>query len=200
MRITTTRRWLALGLLTMAFTVAAQVDRPVKILVGFAPGGSADIAGRLLAERMAAELKQPVVVDNKPGAGGRIAAEMLKNAAPDGSTIMLTPIVVPVLAPLVFSKLPYDPQADFAPVAPVANFQFGLSVNPAHPAKSVAELVAWWKANPAQANFGTPAPGSLPHFFGVMIGRDAGIDLVHVPFNGGGPLMNALMGNQISSI
>ena len=88
----------------------AQVDKPVKLLVGFAPGASTDTAARLLAERMKDELKQPVTVDNKPGAGGRIAAEMLKNAPADGSTIMITPIVVPVLAPLVFSKLAYDPQ------------------------------------------------------------------------------------------
>jgi tripartite-type tricarboxylate transporter receptor subunit TctC len=199
MRITFHFKALLLSLATVATCATAQVDKPVKILVGFAPGGSADIAGRLLADRLKDELKQPVVVDNKPGAGGRIAAEQLKNAPADGSTIMLAPIVVPVLAPLVFSKLPYDPLVDFAPVAAVANFQFGLSVNATHPAKTVQELVAWWKANPAQANFGSPAPGSLPHFFGVMIARDAGVDLVHVPYNGGGPLMNALMGNQVSS-
>jgi len=187
------------ALFVAAMLAQAQVDKPVRLLVGFAPGGSADIAARLIAERLGAELKHNVVVENKPGAGGRIAATMLKDAAPDGSTLMLAPIVVPVLAPLVFSKLAYDPLADFAPVAHVANFQFGLSVNAGHPAKNVQDLVAWFKANAAQANFGSPAPGSLPHFFGVMISRGAGIDLVHVPFNGGGPLMNALVGNQVSS-
>ena len=185
--------------LTLAMTAQAQVDKPVRILVGFAPGGSADVAARLLGERMAAELKQPVVDENKHGAGGRIAAGDLKNAAADGSTIMLAPIVVPVLAPLVFGKLPYDPATDFAPVMHVANFQFGLSVNAAHPAKNVQELLAWFKANPKDANFGSPAPGSLPHFFGVMISGGAGLDLVHVPFNGGGPLMNALVGQQVST-
>jgi tripartite-type tricarboxylate transporter receptor subunit TctC len=175
------------------------VDKPVRILVGFAPGGSADVAARLLGERMAAELKQPVAVENKPGAGGRIAAEALKGAAADGSTLMLAPIVVPVLAPLVFTKLAYNPATDFASVAPVANYQFGLSVSAANPSKNVTELVAWWKANPKEANFGSPAPGSLPHFFGVMIASGTGLDLVHVPFNGGGPLMNALVGNQVSS-
>jgi tripartite-type tricarboxylate transporter receptor subunit TctC len=189
----------ALSACALFATSGAQAQSTVRLLVGFAPGGSADIAARLISERMAAELKQPVVVENKPGAGGRIAAEQLKNAAPDGNTLMLTPIVVPVLAPMVFAKLPYDANTDFAPVAHVANFQFGLSVNASHPAKTVSELVGWFKAQPAKANFGSPAPGSLPHFFGVMLARGAGLDLVHVPFNGGGPLMNALVGNQVSS-
>ena len=190
---------LALALGFASAVAPAQVDKPVRLLVGFAPGGSADIAARLLADRMKDDLKQSVVVENRPGAGGRIVAEAIRNAPADGSVLMLTPIVVTVLAPMVFSKLPYDPIADFAPVAHVANFQFAMSVAAAHPAKNVQELVAWWKANPASANFGSPAPGSLPHFFGVMIERSAGIPLVHVPYNGGGPLMNAVMGNQVSS-
>lgn len=189
----------AAATLVLASAAQAQVDKPVRILVGFAPGGSADIAARLIAERLAGELTQTVVVENKPGAGARIAAEMLKNATPDGSTVMLAPIVVPVLAPLVYSKLPYNAGTDFAPVSHIANFQFGLSVAASHPAKNMKELVAWFKANSAVANFGSPAPGSLPHFFGVMIANGAGLDLVHVPFNGGGPLQNALVGNQVSS-
>jgi tripartite-type tricarboxylate transporter receptor subunit TctC len=193
------KRLAALAASLMMASVQAQIDKPVRILVGFPAGGSADIAARLLGERLAADLKQPVVVENRPGAGGRIAAEALKNANPDGSTIMLTPIVVPVLAPLVFSKLPYNPNTDFMPVIHVVNFQFGLSVNASHPAKNLGELLTWFKANPAQANFGSPAPGSLPHFFGVMIASNAGLDLVHVPFSGGAPLMNALVGSQVSS-
>jgi tripartite-type tricarboxylate transporter receptor subunit TctC len=177
----------------------AQVDKPVRLLVGFAPGGSADIAARQLADRIKDDLHQPVIVENRPGAGGRLAAEVVRNSAADGSVLMLTPIVVTVLAPLVFSKLPYDPITDFAPVAQVANFQFALSVNASHPAKNVNELIAWYKANPTKANFGSPAPGSLPHFFGVMIAKGAGIELVHVPYNGGGPMMNALMGAQITA-
>jgi len=186
-------------LAALALPARAQVDKPVKLLVGFAPGGSADLAARLLADRIKDDLKQTVVVENRPGAGGRLVAEAVKNAPADGSVVMLTPIVVTVLAPMVFSKLPYDPLADFAPVAQVANFQFALSVNANHPAKNMKDLVAWYKANPAKANFGSPAPGSLPHFFGVMISKGAGIDLVHVPYNGGAPMMNALMGEQITA-
>jgi tripartite-type tricarboxylate transporter receptor subunit TctC len=186
--------------LLLAAAASAQVDKPVRILVGFAAGGSADIAARLLAERMQGELKQSVVVDNKPGAAGRIAAEMLKNAPPDGSTLMLAPIVVPVLAPLVFSKLSYDPVADFTPVGRVADFQFALSINAANPSKSLSELMTWARFNASLTNYGTPAPGSLPHFFGVQIANTSGIDFVHVPFNGGAPAMNALIGNQVGFV
>ena len=190
---------LGLGLCAAVSAASAQVDKPVRLLVGFAPGGSADIAARLLADRMKDELKQSVVVENRPGAGGRIVAEAIRNGPADGSLLMLTPIVVTVLAPLVFTKLPYDSLVDFTPVAHVANFQFAMSVAATHPARNVQELVEWWKANKPMANFGSPAPGSLPHFFGVMIERSAGVELVHLPYNGGGPLMNAVMGNQVSS-
>ena len=196
---TSTRIAALLALAAAAFGAQAQVDKPVRLLVGFAPGGSADIAARLIADRMKDELKQPVLVENRPGAGGRIVAEAVKNAPADGSVLMLTPIVVTVLAPMVFSKLPYDPVADFAPVAQVANFQFALSVNASHPAKNMKELVVWYRANPSKASFGSPGPGSLPHFFGVMIAKGANLDLVHVPYNGGAPLMNGVMGDQVTA-
>jgi tripartite-type tricarboxylate transporter receptor subunit TctC len=196
---TSTRIAALLALAAAAFAAQAQVDKPVRLLVGFAPGGSADISARLIADRMKDELKQPVLVENRPGAGGRIVAEAVKNAPADGSVLMLTPIVVTVLAPMVFSKLPYDPIADFAPVAQVANFQFALSVNASHPAKNMKELVVWYRANPAKASFGSPGPGSLPHFFGVMIAKGANLDLVHVPYNGGAPLMNGVMGDQVTA-
>jgi len=196
---TSTRLAALLALAAAAFGAQAQVDKPVRLLVGFAPGGSADITARLIADRMKDELKQPVLVENRPGAGGRIVAEAVKNAPADGSVLMLTPIVVTVLAPMVFSKLPYDPIADFAPVAQVANFQFALSVNASHPARNMKDLVDWYRANPARASFGSPGPGSLPHFFGVMIAKGANLDLVHVPYNGGAPLMNGVMGDQVTA-
>jgi tripartite-type tricarboxylate transporter receptor subunit TctC len=143
----------------------AALKGPVRIIVGFAAGGSSDIAARMLADKLKDSLGVPVIVENRVGAGGRIAAEALKNAAPDGTTFLLTPVVVPVLAPLVYKQLSYDPAKDFVPVAQVATYQFALAVGPNHPAKTVAEFVAWLKANPTQANFGSPAPGSLPHFF-----------------------------------
>ena len=177
----------------------AQGERTIKILVGFPPGGSIDIVSRVLAEKMKDELKANVIIENRAGAGGRVAADLLKSAPADGSTFMITPVVVPVLAPLVFSKLNYNPATDFTPVGHVCSFNFALTVPGASPARNVAELVAYLKANPKQANFGSPAPGSLPHFFGEMLSRDAKADLVHVPFAGGAAMLNALMGNQVSA-
>jgi tripartite-type tricarboxylate transporter receptor subunit TctC len=112
---------------------------------------------------------------------------------------MITPVVVPVLAPLVFSRLTYNPATDFAPVGHVCDFNFALTVPTALPVQNVKELVAWLKANPQKANFGSPAAGSLPHFFGEMLSRDAKADMVHVPFAGGAALLGALSGNQVSA-
>jgi tripartite-type tricarboxylate transporter receptor subunit TctC len=170
---------------------------PVRIIVGFAPGGSSDLAARIIADKLKDVLGVPVVVDNKAGAGGRIAAEALKNAAPDGNTLLLTPVVVPVLAPLLFNNLPYDANRDFAPVMHVANYQLALSAGSNPPAKSLAELTDWLKANPTKASFGSPAPGSLPHFFGLMVGKSIGIDIQHVAYKGGAPLHTDLIGGQI---
>ena len=177
----------------------AQADKTLKVLVGFPPGGSIDIVSRVLAEKMKDDLKVNIVIENRAGAGGRVAADMLKASPADGSVVMITPIVVPVLAPLVFSKLNYNPATDFAPVGHVCNFNFALSVPASLPVKNVAEFVTWLKANPQKANFGSPAPGSLPHFFGEILSRDAKADMVHVPFAGGSALMNALMGGQVSA-
>ena len=190
----------AAGLLAGLSPLAAQAqERTVRILVGFPPGGSIDVVARLLAEKMKDELKANIIIDNKPGAGGRLAADLLKAAPADGSTFMLTPVVVPVLAPLVFSKLNYNPATDFAQVGHVCSFNFALSVPASLPVKSVSEFVSWLKANPQKANFGSPAPGSLPHFFGELLSREAQADMVHVPFAGGAALMTALMGGQVSA-
>lgn len=178
-------------------TAVAQPDKTLRILVGFPAGVSIDVVTRILTEKIRDELKRPVIVDNRPGAGGRLAAELLKNAAPDGNTVMITPIVVPVLAPMVFSKLSYAPDTDFTPVGKVCNFSFALAVPAGSPVKSLKDYAAALKANPQQASFGSPAAGSLPHFFGVMIGSALGVDMVHVPFNGGAALQTAVLGGHV---
>jgi tripartite-type tricarboxylate transporter receptor subunit TctC len=175
---------------------SAQSDKTLRVLVGFPAGVSIDVVTRIVAEKMKDELKRPVIVDNRPGAGGRLAAELLKSAAPDGNTVMVTPIVVPVLAPMVFSKLNYNPETDFAPVGKVCDFSFALAVPANSTVKNLKDFAAWLKANPQQANFGSPAAGSLPHFFGVMIGSALNVDMVHVPFNGGAALQSAVLGGH----
>jgi tripartite-type tricarboxylate transporter receptor subunit TctC len=110
---------------------------------------------------------------------------------------MVTPVVVPVLAPMVFSKLSYNPETDFTPVVRLVDFSFGLAVSPATPVKTLKEYAAWLKANPDKGNFGSPAAGSLPHFFGTMIGSALKVDMVHVPFNGGAALQSAVLGNHV---
>jgi tripartite-type tricarboxylate transporter receptor subunit TctC len=179
-----------------ASPVFAQNDKTLRVLVGFPAGVSIDVVTRILTDKMKDELKRPVIVDNRPGAGGRLAAELLKSSTPDGNTVMITPIVVPVLAPMVFNKLGYNPDTDFLPVGKVCDFSFALAVPANAPVKNLKEYAAWLKANPQQANFGSPAAGSLPHFFGVMIGTALNVEMVHVPFNGGAALQTAVLGGH----
>lgn len=193
-----TKNCLGMVLLLLSGLVHASDPVPLKMLVGFGAGGSADLAARLLAERLKDELNRPVVVENRVGAGGRIAAEALKNSTPNGTTVMLAPIVVPVLAPLVYKKLNYDVQKDFAPVAHIADFQFGVSVKADSSIRNISDLVSVVKKTPQIGSFGSPAPGSLPHFFGVMIGQKTGVEMTHVPYNGGAQLMTALIGDQVT--
>ncbi len=180
----------------LALPAFAQ-SAPVKILVGFPPGGSADTTARLIADKMTTSMGSPVIVENRPGAGGRIAAQAVKDAAPDGNTLMLAPLAVMVIQPLVFKSIKYDTTKDFAAVGNAATFPLALAIANSTPAKTVAELITWFKANPQQANYGSPAAGSLPHFMGEMLGQAAGAKLVHVPFQGGAPLMSALLGGHV---
>ena len=176
-----------------AFAQAA----PVKILVGFPPSGSADATARLIAEKMSASMGSPVIVENRPGAGGRIAAQAVKDAAADGNTLMLVPMAVMVVQPVVFKSIKYDTTKDFTPIGNAVTFPLALAAGSATPAKTMAELVTWIKANPNQANYGSPATGSLPHFLGEMLGQAAGVKMQHVPYQGGAPLMTALLGGQL---
>ena len=187
------------AILVCALTVAAPVaaQDAVRVLVGFPPGGGADLIARLAADKAREALGVAVVVENRPGAGGQIAAEALKNAAPDGKTLMASPVAVTVIAPLTHRKLAYDPEKDFAAVSLAVNFQLAFTVGPATPATTLAEYVAWVKGDSRRGSFGVPAAGSLPHFFGLLLGRAIGTELVHIPYKGGAPLLNDLIGGQI---
>lgn len=193
--------WLAVFGVTSVACAAAQAQTapgPVRILLGFTDEAGYSFA-QLISDAIATAMGQPVVIERKPGATGRIAAEALKNAPPDGTTLYLAPIVVPVLAPLVFRNLSYDPVKDFTPVAQVLTFRYALAVGPNHPAKTGQEFVTWAKNHPKEATYGSAGAGSAPHFFGVMINQVSGTELLHVPYKGGAPMLADLMGGQIAA-
>ena len=187
---------LALVAALLCGAAAAQTG-PLKLLIGFPAGGSADGVARAVADKVSATLGIPVIVENKPGAGGRIAAELLKNAAADRNTVLVTPLAPVLLAPLSFRKLNFNPETDFVPVAQLAKFQIALTTGATSPHKTLAELVAWFKANPGKANYGTSAAGSQLHFLGVMLSQAIGLELTHVPYQGGAPLIIDVIGGQI---
>jgi tripartite-type tricarboxylate transporter receptor subunit TctC len=174
-----------------------KFDKPVRIIVGFAAGGTADLIARVVAEKLKDSIGQPVIVDNRPGAIGRIAAEAVKNALPDGATIMVMPIGPMAVVPHVYKDIPYDPVRDFTPIALGATFQFAIAAGPASGAKNWAEFVAWARANPGKASYATSGAGSLPHFFGVLLGRGIGVEMVHVPYKGSAAYINDLLGGQV---
>jgi tripartite-type tricarboxylate transporter receptor subunit TctC len=190
----------ALAAFATGFPAKAQ-QGTLRIVLGYPAGATSDILSRLLAEHMRVSLERAVIVENKPGAGGQIGNEAVKAAAPDGSTLLMTPVATMAIFPHSFAgKLRYDPFKDFAPVAHLSNFQLGLGVASNVPAKSLAEYVAAVKEDPKLGFYGSAAPGSLPHFFGVMFARAAGIELTHVPYKGTAAVMQAIAGGEVSAI
>ncbi len=189
---------LALAFALLAPSAQAQLGGdPVRIVFPFAAGGSGDALARLLAEHMRTSLDQPVIVENRTGAAGRLGVQAVKNAEPDGKTILLTPVAPMSVYQHVYKALLYDPIADFTPLSHVATFDFALAVGPQVPAKSLKELVAWVKANPNLGAYGTPAAGTLPHFFAVSFGKTAGLDLRHVGYRGSAAALTDLIAGQI---
>jgi tripartite-type tricarboxylate transporter receptor subunit TctC len=170
---------------------------PIKIVFPFAAGGSGDALSRLMAEAIRAELDRPVIVENKTGAAGRIGVKAVKDAAPDGMTLLLTPIAPVAVYQHVYPQLGYDPVADFAPISQIATFDFGLAVNAETPVKSLKDLVAWVKQDVKRLSYGTPGAGTLPHFFAVLFGRAAGLDLQHVSYRGSAAALKDLLGGQL---
>lgn len=175
----------------------AQADGPLRIVVGYPPGGSTDRVARIVGEKLQARLGVSVVVDNKPGAGGRLAAQQVKAARAGENVLMIGNPAVMVVAPLVFKDNGYDAERDFVPVALVNEYEFGLAVGTAVPVRELSHLLAWLRANPEQANFGVPATGSLPHFFALMLGEKAGVKAQVVGYKGSAPLVTDVIGGQV---
>ena len=169
----------------------------IRIVFPFAAGGSGDTLARLLAEHLRVTLNVAVIVENRTGAQGRIGVQAVKAAAPDGKTLLLTPVAPMSIYQHVYKSLAYDPIADFQPLSQVATFDFAIAVGPQVPAKSLPELVAWVKANPAQGSYGIPAAGSLPHFFGALFAKAAGLDLRHVGYRGSAAALTDLVAGQL---
>ena len=184
--------------LALAVPVHAQ-DRPVKIVLGFPAGATSDLLSRLVADHMRQTIGQAVIVENKPGAGGQIANEGVKSAPADGSTLLMTPVATMSIYPHSYGgQLRYDPFKDFEPVAHLSDFQLSLGVSIKAPANTLAEYVALVKKDPKTYGFyASAAPGSIPHFLGVMFGRAAGIELTHVPYKGTAAVLQALAAGEI---
>ena len=182
-----------------AAAIAADVYpvKPVRIVVPFPPGGPADVLARTVGDKLQASLGQPVVVDNRPGAGGNIGMELVAKAAPDGHTLALAPAGNLTVNPSLYRSVPYDVGRDFAPVTVIAAVPNVLVVNANVPAKDLAELIAYAKANPGKLNFASPGPGSGAHLAGELLKSSAGIDMTHVPFNGIAPAVTAVVAGDV---
>ncbi len=178
----------------------AQGAAPVRLLVGFPPGGGTDAIARLLAEKLKDELGAPVIVENKAGAGGQLAAQALKAAAPDGTTLFLSHDHTVSILPLVVKNPGFDPARDFVPVAGFASFANAVALSGGTPAKGLAEYFAWVKGSGGgKGSVGIPAPASVPEFLVKVMAQRAGLDLVPVPYRGSAPMMQDMLGNQIAA-
>ena len=175
-------------------------DQTIRIIFPFTPGASGDTLTRLMAEKMHASLNRTVIVENRLGADGRIGVNDVKNAAPDGTTLLVTPIAPISVYQHVYKKLTYDPIKDFAPISQLALFNFAIAVGPQVPAKNLRDLIDWVKAHPTEGNFAVPGAGTLPHFLGVLLGREAKIDLRAVPYHGSAAGLADVMAGHIPII
>ncbi len=184
------------------FAQATTHIETATIVTGFAAGGTSDTTCRRLATKLSPEYAKTAVVENRTGAGGQIAVGYVKGRPADGSTILQTPTSILTIYPHIYKKLPYDPVTDITPVSLACVFDFGFAVGPAVPAsvKTVPEFLAWAKANPAGANYGSPASGSTPHFIGALLGKKGGVELKHAAYRGTQPAMLDLLGSNISAV
>lgn len=196
------RRSLLLSALAIAFAPDAfsqTTSKPLRIIVPFPAGGGTDVLARIVAEKLRGNYAPAVIVENRVGASGRTGVEAVKNAAPDGTTLLFTPDFLMTVYPHSFRKLSYDPLQDFAPIALIARSGLALAAGPALPAGigTVKQYLEWARANPKQASYATTSAGGTPHFVGVMLAQDSGVELTPVHYKGGGPALQDLMGGQI---
>jgi tripartite-type tricarboxylate transporter receptor subunit TctC len=172
-------------------------SKPIRFVVPYPAGGPLDTVARLLGQKVSESTREPVIVDNKPGAGGNIGADAVAKAAPDGYTILMGAVATHAINPYLYASMPYDAARDFIPVTQIASTPNVLVVNPSVPASTVPEFIAYAKANPGKLNFGSGSTGSAGHLAGELFKTMAGVDMTHVPYKGAAPAMNDLIGGQI---
>ncbi len=197
------KRTLLSLLATAPFVARAQSwapDKPIKLVVPFAAGGSTDITARLLAQALGDRLGQPMVVENRPGAGGNIGAEAVARAAPDGQTLFMATSGIIGANKALYRTLPFDPVKDFAPISQVAFVPNMLVVGPSMPATSIAELIARVKARPGEVTYGSAGIGTSQHMAGALFAQRAGLNMIHVPYRGGAPANTDLVSGKIDFI
>ena len=189
----------AVAALGLPRAVAQTIKKPVRIIVGFPAGGGTDVNARLVAEKLRGHYAAAVIVENRAGAAARIAVDYVKNAEPDGATLLFTPDFPLTVYPHSYRKLDYDPLRDLAPVTPCTKSMLTVNAGPGLPAevKTVADFIAWSRTNPAKAQYGTTSPGATPHFVGVMLAKAAGVELTPVHYKGGAPALQDLLGGHI---
>lgn len=200
-------RRVALGLCGACLALASGLagaqtsypNKPIKVVVPFAAGGTTTILARMLAERMGQQMGQSVVVDNRPGAGGNIGMDLVAKAEPDGYTILMGPIGL-AINPALYAKMSFDPVKDLVPIGLYAGVPNLLVVHPSVPANNVKELVAYAKAHPGKLNYASNGNGTSSHLAAEMLKAAAGVDIAHVPYKGGGPAMQDLIGGQVSML
>jgi tripartite-type tricarboxylate transporter receptor subunit TctC len=171
--------------------------RTITLVIPFAPGGSNSIVGRVIADKMSQLLGESIVVDNRPGAGGTVGTRAVSKSDPDGYTILLSFTGTLAIAPSLYRNAGYDPRKDFAPIGLIGHAPNSLVVHPSFPARTVAELVAYARANPGKVNFGSAGAGTVSHITGEYFAHSAGITLVHIPYKGTGPALTDLLGGHI---
>ena len=200
------RRTLLAGIATLAAARSAVAqatwapDRPIRLVVPFAPGGSTDVTARLVAEAIAPRLGQPVVIENRPGAGGNIGSEAVARSAPDGHTLVMGTSSTHATNIALYRNLPYQPLRDFAPVGQVAFIPNLLVVHPDVPARDLPALIALGRARPGSLNFGNAGSGTSQHLSAAMIASRAGIEVTHVAYRGGAPAVTDLLGGKIQAM
>jgi len=195
------KKLLLLSLLSCTAVFAqGYPSKPVRLIIPFAPGGATDVIGRLAAQKLSDGLGQQFIVDNHPGANGNIGTELAARAAPDGYTLVMSYDGTLSINPSVYRRMPFDPQKDLVPIGGVGQLPLLMLVNAQFPAKNVAELVAWAKANPGKLNFSGAGYGSSGHLAAELLRQRAGIDIVHVNYKGGGQAVTDLLGGQIQML